>query len=690
MGFTRRRRGRRKNRSALDYFDWRINPGLVREILAILFFVISLLSILGWFELAGGLGQLLDDFQANLFGVVRFILPPIFFGLGVLTWSPELIKIRWASLVGITLLVVFLPALSSPYGGIFGKLVADFMVKSTGNVAGFLLLIGTVVVALMLIFDTPLKSFWQTIFQKGIAVQTTPTSTTDGRVSVFQSIKNRFTTRIPTYELPSQSKRGEPLKATNSTENWIFPPLDLLKLPTTKATPGNIAKNVDLIAKTLNDFGIEVTMGDVNIGPTVTQYTLKPAEGIKLSQITARANDIALALAAHPIRIEAPIPGKAAVGIEVPNKVSAIVTLREILETTQFKDLKSNLTIALGRDAAGTPVAVDLKKMPHLLIAGATGSGKSIAINSIITALIYQNTPADLRLILVDPKRVEFTAYNGISHLLVPVIVDPDKTVNTLKWALTEMDRRFRLFQEAGSRDILSFNARVKSNPLPYIVIIIDELADLMAQSAKEVEGAIVRIAQMARAVGMHLIVATQRPSVDVITGLIKANITSRVAFTVASQVDSRTILDVAGAEKLLGNGDMLYLSNEYLGKPRRIQGCFMGEGEIISVSGFLKKNSTPTYDEAVMSFIPRSSLRRRGGDTEIDDELYEESKQLVAQAGKASASLLQRRLRIGYARAARLLDLLEEQGVIGPADGARPRDVLIGLDDDSDFSQEV
>lgn len=358
-----------------------------------------------------------------------------------------------------------------------------------------------------------------------------------------------------------------------------------------------------------------------------------------------------------------------------------MVTLREVLETDEFKKVKSSLAIALGRNAAGEPKAADLKKMPHLLIAGSTGSGKSIAINSLITGLLYQNTPEELKMILVDPKRVEFTPFNDIPHLLTPVITEPDKTINTLKWSLVEMERRYKMLQNAGSRDIISFNEKNPDNTLPYIVIVIDELADLMAQSAKEVEGAIVRLAQMARAVGIHLVVATQRPSVDVITGLIKANITTRMAFTVASQVDSRTIIDSAGAEKLLGKGDMLFISPEYSSKPRRMQGCLLTEKEIEEVTGFLKKNSPPQYNEEVANYAPKGLTGGVGGDGEVDDDLYDEARQTVVQAGKASASLLQRRLRVGYARAARLLDLLEDQGVIGPASGSKPRDVLVGLD---------
>jgi S-DNA-T family DNA segregation ATPase FtsK/SpoIIIE len=393
--------------------------------------------------------------------------------------------------------------------------------------------------------------------------------------------------------------------------------------------------------------------------------------------------------------MEAPIPGKAAVGLELPNKVPAMVTLREILESEGYLSHKSKLALALGRDVAGEPIVADFAKMPHLLIAGATGAGKSIGINGIILTLLYRNSPADLRLILVDPKRVEFTHYNGIPHLLTPVVTEPDKTVNVLRWAVAEMERRYRMFSEIGSRDIHSYNEKMEKSAgaegetkLPLIVIVIDELADLMATSANEVEGAIVRLAQLARATGIHLMVATQRPSVDVITGLIKANIPTRIAFSVASQIDSRTIIDQAGAEKLLGRGDMLYLSSDFANKPKRIQGVLVTEKEIQSVAGFLKDQGAAEYDESILSFGTRGA--GPGSEEDIDDDLYNDAKQIVIQSGKASASLLQRRLRVGYARAARLLDILESQGVVGPADGARPRDILVDQGGDNRHFDEM
>lgn len=458
-------------------------------------------------------------------------------------------------------------------------------------------------------------------------------------------------------------------------------PVHLLQPTSSTPTSGDIHANKEKIRHTLEQFGIEVEMGEVSVGPTVTQYTLRPAEGVKLSKILALGNDLALALAAHPIRIEAPIPGKSFVGIEVPNKAIARVSLREVIDAKQFKQAASKLAIGVGKDVAGKVWVADLGRMPHLLIAGATGSGKSVCINSIIISLLYHNGPDELKFILVDPKRVELTHYNGIPYLLTPVVTNVQKTINALKWAIGEMDQRFQLLSESGKRDIVSYNAAYKESRMPYIVIVIDELADLMSVAAAEVEGAIIRLAQMARAVGIHLILATQRPSVDVITGLIKANITSRIAFAVASQTDSRTILDMAGAEKLLGRGDMLFITSE-LSKPKRLQGAFVSDDEVMHITQYLKRQVDGVeYHEEI---IEPKQTTIFGGEKSLgeSDVLLNEARELVIKAGKASASYLQRRLRVGYARAARLLDLLEEEGVIGPADGAKPREILVPKDE--------
>jgi len=464
---------------------------------------------------------------------------------------------------------------------------------------------------------------------------------------------------------------------------YELPSLDLLDSKMGRPTAGDIKANVRKIRRTLENFGIPVEMGDVSIGPTVTQYTFKPAEGVKLSAITALQNDLALALAAHPVRIEAPIPGKSLVGLEVPNVGVALVRLREILASEPYQTAKDPLTVGLGRDVAGHPITANLAKMPHLLIAGATGSGKSVAINSILMSLLYRNSPQTLKLILIDPKRVELTAYNNIPQLITPVITETKKTVHALRWCVAEMDKRYELLNASGKRNIVSYNNSAKGQKLPYITVIIDELADLMAVAANDVESAIVRLAQMARAVGIHLIVATQRPSVDVITGLIKANITSRVAFNVASSIDSRTILDHSGAEKLLGNGDMLYITAT-ISKPKRIQGAFVSETEVEKVTDFIRtKNGQPEYVEAITTgqVSGGSAASAAAMGAEESDPMLEEAKQVIIENQKASASLLQRRLSVGYARAARLLDLMEEKGWIGPGQGAKPREIFLGRD---------
>lgn len=507
---------------------------------------------------------------------------------------------------------------------------------------------------------------------------------------------------MPLREIDSGIENADSDSSKNyKKKKWIFPPLDSLEKSFGTAKGGDINKNFEIIIKTLKDFGIVVEKGESRIGPAVTQYSFRPAVGVKIAKIMALQNDLSLALAKHPIRIEAPIPGQSLIGIEVPNETSLTVRLRDMLEQPKFTRRTTNLLLALGEDVSGTCVFDDLAKMPHLMIAGATGTGKSVCINSIITTLLYQNSPENLKFIMVDPKRVELSLYNGIPHLLADVVVENGKVINVLKWAVGEMERRYRLLQETSSRDILSYREKIKigktiqhKDPetgevneeklknLPYIVIVIDELADLMGSHGKEVEGAIVRIAQMARAVGIHLIISTQRPSVEVITGLIKANITTRIAFQVATQIDSRTILDMGGAEKLLGNGDMLFLSSSSP-KPKRIQGVFVSETEVKRVVSFIKKYNKKEEKEENEEKITENSqkeiLEYKSDDSEDnDDGLLETAKEEIIRFKKASASLLQRRLRIGYNRAARILDILEEKGVIGPADGSKPREVYI------------
>ncbi|MCL4360665.1 DNA translocase FtsK [Patescibacteria group bacterium] len=465
---------------------------------------------------------------------------------------------------------------------------------------------------------------------------------------------------------------------------WEYPPLSLLSDgPGQKADRGDVRRNATTIEKTLDGFGIRAKVVEVNSGPAVTQYALELSFGTKVSKITSLSSDLALALAAPTgqVRIEAPIPGRSLVGIEIPNRGLEFVTLKKMLSSDTMRKAKSKLAVALGLDVSGSPLIADIGKMPHVLVAGTTGSGKSVLINAWICSLLFRTSPKEVRLIMVDPKRVELIGYNGIPHLLTPVIVEPDKILSALRWAMTEMEDRYKKFAEVGVRNIDGFNELSGFQAMPYIVILIDELADLMAYAPVEVEDSICRLAQMARATGIHLVLATQRPSVDVITGLIKANVPSRIAFNVSSMIDSRVIIDMPGAEKLLGRGDMLYVPPDQ-SKPSRIQGTFVSEHEVNKVVDFLKSKNTPVaYTEEVVN-QPLSGWKKGtgGGTTAPDgkDALFEDALRLICQHDKASASLLQRRLSVGYARAARILDQLEEAGIIGPGEGSKPRDVLV------------
>ena len=490
----------------------------------------------------------------------------------------------------------------------------------------------------------------------------------------------RLTNLKNTAQKLTNTESHEALTTTRDSD-WQFPSIDLLNQKQDKADAGDVNANAQIIHDTFENFNIEVEMEGANIGPRVTQYTLKPPTGVKLTKITALENNLSLDLAAHSIRMEAPIPGKRAVGIEVPNVRSATVRTSSILLSPQWQAMQSPLGIAIGKDISGTAIVADLDSMPHLLVAGQTGSGKSVMINTILTSLLYRNSPADLKLILVDPKQVELKPYDEMPHLLTPVITEPEKCISALKWAVAEMERRYRALAEVGKRNIGEYNNLKKEEGMPYIVIVIDELADLMMMAARDVEALIVRIAQKARAVGIHLVLATQRPSVDVITGLIKANVPARIAFTTASQVDSRTIIDGVGAEKLLGQGDMLF-STADMPKPKRVQGALIGDQETAKVTDFIRMQRPPQYDDEVVS--QPVQLNGKGGvvadygGQDADDDMWRDAVKVVIDNHKASTSLLQRRLRIGYGRAARLIETMEEQGIVGQADGSRPREVLV------------
>jgi len=477
----------------------------------------------------------------------------------------------------------------------------------------------------------------------------------------------------------------------NFDAEYKAPPLSILGEDKGKPGVGDIKANANIIKRTFQNFGIPVEMDEVSVGPTVTRYAMKPAEGVRLSKILGLQNNLELALAAHPVRIEAPIPGKSLVGIEVPNAAKATVGLGGIMSAPEWSASQKPLLSALGRDITGTPHYVNIAKMPHGLVAGATGSGKSVAIHATITSLLYRNGPNQMRFIMIDPKRVELTLYNGIPHLLTPVITDPKKAIMSLKWAAKEMDRRYNILEGEQVRDIESYHKTVfepakkkgkedMPEAMPYIVIVIDELADIMQSYPRELEAAIVRLAQMSRAVGIHLVLSTQRPSVNVITGLIKANVPTRMALQVSSQIDSRTILDMGGAESLLGAGDMLYMSAD-MQKPVRIQTAYIAEAEVKKVVSYIKQHNAGTLNTVDLAVagvqVEPNDAILMSGDDDSDDDLYMDAKAAVEEAGRASTSYLQRKLRIGYSRAARLMDILEEKGVIGPADGSRPRDVL-------------
>ncbi len=688
-----------------------------RRIWGIVMMVLALIVILAFFDLSGLAGKVLTKTFFFTFGKAAFLVPFWFVLAGIIFFNfslpRNLLKIKkppyLPTILGIFLLILGMSGILGTIGainregGYLGYIITwpfleVFSFWPTLVIFSALILIAVLIIRHLLEEEEGAKEGSETEIRESRS----PIVQLFRRVSHPEfKIKEIKDTGAKTREI-FQSKEVSPVFKSKkagkpSLASYEFPPVDLLEGDRGEPTSGDINQNSAIIKRTLENFGIPVQMAEVFIGPTVTQYTLKPAEGVKLSKITTLSNDLSLALASHPIRIEAPIPGKPLVGIEVPNKARTQVRMKDMVSYPSFQNASSTLNFVLGRDVAGDPCFADLRRMPHLLIAGSTGTGKTICLNSLITSLLYRNSPETLRLILIDPKRVEFTVYADLPHLLTPVIFDVHKTINALRWLVKEMERRFIILSEAKTRDISLYNELVlKENDrefLPFIVLIIDELADLMAARGKELEVGIVRLAQMARAVGIHLVLATQRPSVEVITGLIKANITSRIAFQVASQIDSRTILDGAGAEKLLGLGDLLFLSAD-TGKPKRIQGAYISEKEVKRVTEFLKniakekKELIPLEEnhlaedlakelESSETYIP-TTVEGSGFELWGEDPLLEEAKRVVIEAKKASASLLQRRLRIGYARAARFLDILEEKGIVGPADGARPREVYI------------
>ncbi len=681
-----------------------ISESTKKDILAIFLLVNAIVIIFALIGKAGWLGRVTQNTITFFVGYCIYILPIIYLSLAwmLIRSSKFLVKkinyigsiTAFIAMTGVLYLAKYNTNSSFSYdnvttsGGVIGFLIGQSLIMITTTTVSVIILIVIILISIMLMVDTRLADMFS-LFKsrsKGNEIKSSELKINDasGNASSDQTLPVRGILRADIK--PKEIAKEANNQTWPTTIDWKFPPSDLLKAASTKADAGNVKENAAIIQNTLSHFGVEVSMADVNIGPTVTQYSLKPPAGVKLTKIMALDKDLALSLAAHPIRIEAPIPGKSLVGIEIPNKKVASVRIKEILANTEYKAITNPLNFILGRDVSGEIVSADLARMPHLLVAGATGSGKSVMINTMLASMLLRNSPESLRIILVDPKRVEMVPYNDVPHLLSPVIVDPEKTISALKWAVVEMDRRYRILASLGKRNIGEYNSLRASDDslenLPYIVFVIDELADLMAVASSDVEGLIVRLAQMARAIGIHLVLATQRPSVDVITGIIKANFPARIALATTSQVDSRTIIDQAGAEKLLGKGDMLFVSPEYL-KPKRVQGVYLDEGEVEVITTYMRSQMDPQYNEEVLAQSVKigGSTRGSGGidASEDDDELFEEAANLVIESQKASASYLQRRFRIGYARAARLLDILEIKGVVGPADGAKPREVLVG-----------
>ncbi len=729
----------------------------IQSVWGILLFLLSIFFIISAFGKAGLVGEKMHQWLSSFLGLGYYLVPLLLLILSMSFFADRERTFPTSKLIGSFIFFVsglgFFSMLSTGRGGFLGDLIIKPLIPLFDRPVTYIFLVGLIIISMIVIFDTAIKKeyffFWRLLRKNvggvdnlnGEVLDANEANKLDKATAAIKD-KNKDTPADDSED-NSKDKNGKVQKDTPKNvvnkgsggdlkdsalpnilirksvllgKKWEFPPLSLLERDSGKPDVGDIKANANIIKRTLQNFGIDVEMDEVSIGPSVTRYALKPAEGVKLSRILGLQNNLSLALAAHPIRIEAPIPGKSLVGIEIPNSVKTMVRLGSLLNEEDYKNSTKPLYVALGKSISGKSYFDDLAKMPHLLIAGATGSGKSVTIHTVITSLLYRNAPDNLKLIMIDPKRVELTLYNKIPHLLTPVITDAKKAILALRWAAKEMDRRYDILEKSSVRDIASYHKNILlpelekikgdknlkvvgtgddemieveeklPDSMPYIVIVIDELADIMQTYPRELESAIVRLAQMSRAVGIHLILSTQRPSVNVITGLIKANVPSRIALQVASQIDSRTILDMRGAEELLGAGDMLYLSAE-MSSPRRIQSAFMSETELKKVVKHLIDHTDSTTEEiqimneenggSAVNDPIFNAAAESGVDPEDDDELYQEAKEMVMQVGKASTSYIQRKLRVGYARAARLMDILEERGVIGPADGARPREVI-------------
>lgn len=724
---------RRKKHSAFSFFT-ELSEGTRHGIYGVVLLVIALFFGLASFGQAGVAGEAVYNALYGFLGLGFYLVPIVVLILSLAFFraihndipATKFIGSFFFFFSGLATLAVINPA----HGGTLGGMIANPLIAAVDTVAGLIILLGILVASILVTFNAELHAdaifFWRKRDDKDddpIIIGSTEEDE-DDEEEYEEEDEEEGEAEEETDEDEEEEldiNEGEEIEEGSGgipfiDKEFALPPLSLLSKDKGKPGVGDIKANANIIKRTLQNFGITVEMDEISVGPSVTRYALKPAEGVKLSRIVGLQNDLSLALAAHPLRIEAPIPGKALVGIEIPNSTKTTVGLGTLLGSTDYQESDKPLLAALGKGISGSAHFANIAKMPHLLIAGTTGSGKSVTIHALITSLLYRNTPETLRMIMVDPKRVEMTLYNKIPHLLTPVITDAKKAILSLKWAIKEMERRYDILEAESVRDLHSYHENIYKpalaqarrqtekdpdaqvqvpEPMPYIVFIIDELADIMQAYPRELEAGIVRLAQMSRAVGIHLVLSTQRPSVNVITGLIKANVPSRIALQVASQIDSRTILDTSGAEKLLGAGDMLYLSGE-ISKPHRVQSAFITETEVKRVVKFLKD----TYRDEPPSEITLTNESTGGGalfsaavgdDDDDEDDLYETAREEVIKAGKASTSYIQRKLRVGYARAARLMDMLEERGVIGPAEGAKPREVLDqGSDEEEEYEEDI
>lgn len=683
-----------------------LKPETIRTIFFIFFLILTVISVFSFLQ-TGPIPTSFNLILVRYFGFGSALVPLLLF-LAAFLFAKIKSPLKDLN-VFLGFLIMFISLIGLVRQGIVGQFFSEQLFSLFGKVATVFIFTFLFIVGFVILFDTSIAQvikFFVSVFnfiKKYTVGNAKKFKEKSNKPGIFQSQLSLLNRNDKPKEINQTKDNNDPAvvgvapvfkpddliptKALSSSENqiWEYPPISIFdNTPGAKADRGDVRKNAQTIEQTLDSFGITARVAEVNDSPSVTQYALEVALGTKLAKIVSLSNDLAMALAAPGgmIRVEAPIPGRSLVGIEVPNRSLEVVPIRKMIESDAMKNAKNKITVPLGLDVAGNPKVADIAKMPHVLIAGQTGSGKSVCVNSWITSILFRSSPDEVRLIMVDPKRVELTPYNGIPHLLVPVIVEPEKVISALKWAVSEMERRYKTFTEVGAKNIESYNNLSGFQSMPYILIFIDELAEIMLFSPAEVEDNICRIAQMARAVGIHLILATQRPSVNVITGLIKANIPTRISFAVASVTDSRVILDSPGAEKLLGRGDMLYMPPD-LAKPVRIQGCFVSDKELNALIEFLKTQKTTEYNDQILNQPVSGGHGAKNspatsGAIEDKDPMFDDAVKLVQESGKASSSLMQRRLKLGYARAARVLDQLEQAGIVGPANGAKPREILI------------